>query len=62
MFRNYFTLHQPAWQRSTFMPYTGDRAVDGRYTGMSVDGEQCAVSRGRQKVECIVDPGDIRRV
>ena len=62
MFRNYLTLHQPAWQRSTFIPYTGDRAVDGRNTGMSVDVEQCAVSRDRQKVECIVDLGDIRRV
>lgn len=62
MFTNYLTLHQSAWQRSTFMINTGNRAVDGRNTGMSVDVEQCAVSRDRQKVECIVDLGDIRRV
>lgn len=32
----WFALHQPSWQRSTWMPYTGDRAVEGRYTDFSI--------------------------
>nr|XP_022326738.1 delta-like protein 1 isoform X2 [Crassostrea virginica] len=49
-------LHKTAWQSSTFRSYTGaERAVDGRYTNVSVWGGQCARSAGEQTAEWRVD-------
>nr|XP_022306974.1 multiple epidermal growth factor-like domains protein 10 isoform X1 [Crassostrea virginica] len=33
-----------AWQRSTYLNYWANRAVDGRYTRLDVAGGQCAIS------------------
>nr|XP_022303346.1 protein jagged-1-like [Crassostrea virginica] len=55
-------LHQPAWQNSTFRSYTADRAVDGRYTNLSVEGGQCAWSAGEQTAEWRVDLGGVKNI
>ena len=57
-------LHQPAWQSSTVLPYTGaDRAVDGRYSNLSVHGRQCAMSDNNQTTaEWRVDLGRVHSI
>ena len=50
-------LHQPAWQSSTYGPYTAGRAVDGQYTGL------CAMSiGGRTTAEWWVDLGEVKNI
>ena len=60
MFTNYLTSASvTAWYLDALY---WRRTVDGRYKGMSVDGEQCEVSRGREKVKWRVDLGDVHRI
>ena len=57
-------MNKTAWQSSTRWPYTGaDRAVDGRYTDLSVEGGQCAVSDwGQTTEEWRVDLGGVKNI
>ena len=57
-------LHQPAWQSSTVLPYTGaERAVDGLYSNLSVHGRQCAVSdNNHTTAEWRVDLGRVHSI
>ncbi|XP_022304886.2 uncharacterized protein LOC111111958 [Crassostrea virginica] len=48
-------LHQPAWQSSTFWPYTADRAVDGSTP-------TCAVSNLERTAEWSVDLGGVKNI
>ena len=63
VFTENLALHQPAWQSSTHLSYTGaERAVDGRYTDLYVYGGQCAASDGGQTAEWRVDLGEVRNI
>ncbi|XP_078328420.1 uncharacterized protein LOC111112907 isoform X2 [Crassostrea virginica] len=56
-------LHKSAWQNNTWMPYTADLAVDGRYTDLRWGGGQCAASEGgRTTAEWRVDLGGVRSI
>ena len=56
-------LRRPAWQSSTLGFYSADRAVDGRYTNLSLWGGQCMSSVwGKRTVEWRVDLGDVRSI
>ena len=57
-------LHQPAWQSSTVLPYTGaERAVDGLYSNLSLHGKQCAVSdNNHTTAEWRVDLGRVHNI
>ncbi|XP_078328244.1 uncharacterized protein LOC144623651 [Crassostrea virginica] len=55
-------LNKSAWQSSTWMSYTAELAVDGRYTDLSVYGGQCAGSLGRQTAEWRVDLGGVKYI
>ena len=61
MFILYFAenlaLHKPAWQGSTWVTYPAERAVDGRYTNLSLFGGQCVWSWSTQIAEWRVDLG-----
>ncbi|XP_022306991.1 uncharacterized protein LOC111113192 isoform X2 [Crassostrea virginica] len=50
-------LHKPAWQGSTWVTYPAERAVDGRYTNLSLFGGQCVWSWSTQIAEWRVDLG-----
>ena len=59
VFTENLALHQPAWQSSTYLPYTANLAVDGQYT------RQCAVSdlnRRKTTVEWRVDLGGVKNI
>ena len=63
MFIENLAKHQPAWQSSNLLPYTGaDRAVDGRYTNLKWDGGQCAASSNIKTAEWRVDLGDVQNI
>ena len=56
-------LHQPAWQKSTWLSDTGaERAVDGQYTNLCLNGGQCAASVGGQTAEWRVDLGAVKSI
>ncbi|XP_078328416.1 uncharacterized protein LOC144623728 [Crassostrea virginica] len=55
-------LHKSAWQNNTWGSYTADRAVDGRYTDLTLSGGQCAVSDLGKTVEWRVDLGGVRSI
>ena len=49
-FTENLALHKPAWQSSTYGPYTvADRAMDGQYTDLREGAGQCASSGWRQR-------------
>ena len=57
-------LHEPAWQNSTYMSYTGaERAVDGKYSNLHSRGGRCAASDLVQTTaEWRVDLGAVRSI
>ena len=55
-------MHKTAWQSGTWGSYTADRAVDGRYTNLSVRGGQCASSDGGRTDEWRVDLGGVKNI
>ncbi|XP_078330375.1 uncharacterized protein LOC144624445 [Crassostrea virginica] len=55
-------LHQPAWQSSTYLSNTADRAVDGQCTDLAWNGGQCALSEWGQTAEWRVDLGAVRSI
>ena len=56
-------LHQPAWQKSTWLSDTGaERAVDGQYKDLRRDGGQCAVSWYGQTAKWWVDLGGVKNI
>ncbi|XP_078330336.1 uncharacterized protein LOC111117755 isoform X3 [Crassostrea virginica] len=57
-------LKKPAWQSSTlaFFSTGAERAVDGRYTDLSVSGGQCAESDYGQTAEWRVDLGGVKYI
>ena len=62
MFTENLALHQSAWQNNTWMSYTADLAVDGRYTDLRLGGGQCAVSFSGQTAEWWVDLGGVKNI
>ncbi|XP_022306485.2 uncharacterized protein LOC111112903 [Crassostrea virginica] len=56
-------LHHPVWQSSTWQSDTGaERAVDGQYTNLYLNGGQCAASVGGQTAEWRVDLGGVKNI
>ena len=63
MFWQRTSLIKTAWQSSTAGSHTGaERAVDGRYTDLSVSGGQCAESDYGQTAEWRVDLGGVKYI
>ena len=63
MFTENLALHHPVWQSSTWQSDTGaERAVDGQYTNLYLNGGQCAASVGGQTAEWRVDLGGVKNI
>ena len=63
-FTENLAFNKPAWQSSTYGPYTGaDRAVDGQYTDLHWRAGQCAESVwGQRTAEWRVDLGGVKNI